>query len=97
MSEKSLYKHLLEMNVAHSGKPGSRELVPCRVKRLNPFVDWMAASLPGLTTKISSFLWKILHDILPTGERMNRMNLPGVPSAVCTLYVRKMQKIILSR
>ena len=34
---------------------------------------------------MSSFLWKMLHDILPTRERMNRMNLPGVPSAVCTL------------
>merc|ERR1712013_427043 len=30
-------------------------------------------------------LWQMLHDILPTWERMNRMNLPGVPSAVCTL------------
>ena len=27
----------------------------------------------------------MLHDILPTRERMNRMNLPGVLSAVCTL------------
>merc|ERR1719376_290816 len=27
----------------------------------------------------------MLHDILPTRERMHRMNLPGVPSAVCTL------------
>ena len=91
MSVKDWYKHLLEANVTHSGEPGagSRELVPCRVERLNPFVDWkkswMAASLPGLSSKMSSFLWKMLHDILPTRERMNRMNLPGVPSAVCTL------------
>ena len=27
----------------------------------------------------------MLHDILPTRERMFRMKLPGVPSAVCTL------------
>ena len=39
----------------------------------------------GLTSKMSSFLWKMLHDILPTWERMYRMNLPGVTSAVCTL------------
>ena len=45
----------------------------------------MAASLPGLSSKMISFLWKMLHDILPTQERMNRMNRPGVPSAVCTL------------
>ena len=30
---KAWYKHLLEENVTHSGKPGSRELVPCRVER----------------------------------------------------------------
>ena len=27
----------------------------------------------------------MLHDILPTRERMNRLNLPGVPSVVCSL------------
>ena len=89
MTVKAWYKHLLEVNITHSGEPGSRELVPCRVERLNPSMDWkkswMAASLPGLTSNKSSFLWKMLHDILPTRERMHRMSLPGVPSAVCTL------------
>ena len=89
MTVKAWYKHLLEVNITHSGEPGSRELVPCRVERLNPSVDWKkswtAASLPGLTSQMSSFLWKMLHDILPTRERMFRMKLPGVPSAVCTL------------
>ena len=89
MTVKAWYKHLLEVNITHSGEPGSRELVPCRVERLNPSMDWkkswMAASLPGLTSNKSSFLWKMLHDILPTRERMHRMSLPGVPSAICTL------------
>ena len=89
MTVKAWYKHLLEVNITHSGEPGSRELVPCRVERLNPSMDWkkswMAASLPGLTSSKSSFLWKMLHDILPTRERMHRMSLPGVPSAICTL------------
>ena len=55
---------LLEVNVTHSGEPhsASRELVPFRVKRLNPFMDWKkswrAASLPILSSKLSSFLWK---------------------------------------
>ena len=45
----------------------------------------MVASLLGLTSKMSAFLWEMLHDIVPTQERMNRINLPGVPSAVGTL------------
>ena len=39
MTVKAWYKHLLEVNVTHSGEPGSRELVLCWVERLNPFVD----------------------------------------------------------
>ena len=63
------YKYLLGVNVMQSGKPGagSRELVPCRVERLNPWKkSWRATSLPGLTSKMSSFLWKMFHDIPPT-------------------------------
>ena len=69
--------------------PGSRELVPYRVERLNPLVGWkkfwMAASLPVVSSKISSSQLKMLFDILPTRERMQRMNLSDVPSAVCML------------
>ena len=53
MTVKAWYKYLLEVNVTHSGEPGSRELVLCQVERLNPLMDWKkswrAASLPGLT------------------------------------------------
>ena len=69
------------------------------VKRPHPFVKWMkswsAAKLPDLLPKMSSFLRKMLYDYLPTRKRMHRMNLPGVPSAVCTLC-EKMKKTILS-
>ena len=55
------------------------------IHSFNFWISWMASSVPGLSSKMSLFLLKMLHDILPTRERMNRMNLPGVPSAVCTL------------
>ena len=42
----------------------------------------MVTSLPGLTSKMSSFLQQMLYDINPTQERIHRMNLTGVPSAV---------------
>ena len=40
---------------------------------------------PGLTSKMSSFLLKMLHDIFPTREWMHRINILDTPSAVCTL------------
>ena len=30
-----------------------------------------------------SFLWKMLHCILPTQERLHRMNMPNAPSPLC--------------
>ena len=30
-----------------------------------------------------SFLWRMLHDILPTQERLHRMNMPNAPSPLC--------------
>ena len=47
---------------------------------LDPTFDFFSVHL-----YFDLLIWKMLHDILPTRERMNRMNLPGVPSAVCTL------------
>ena len=45
--------------------------------------SWRRARLRGLGSKASSFLWKLLHDILPTEQRLNRI-LPN-SSEVCKL------------
>ena len=77
-------RNLGQPNVTHSGKSGSRELVHCRVERLNPFMDWkkswMAARSDNQNELI--FLWIILCDILPTREMMYRMSLPDFSYSV---------------
>ena len=87
MSVKLWYKHLLEVQVTHSEPEDPSALVPCRVERLAPGIDWgrswLAVCVPGLTPEMRSFLWKMLHCILPTQERLHRMNMPNAPSPLC--------------
>ena len=34
---------------------------------------------------MTSFLWRMIHCLLPTNERLHRMNIPGTTSPVCNL------------
>ena len=87
MSVKLWYKHLLEVQMTHTEPEDPSALVPCRVERLAPSIDWgrswLAVCVPGLTPEMRSFLWKMLHCILPTQERLHRMNMPNAPSPQC--------------
>ena len=87
MSVKLWYKHLIEVQVTHTEPEDPSALVPCRVERLAPGIDWgrswLAVCVPGLTPEMRSFLWKMLHCILPTQERLHRMNMPNAPSPQC--------------
>ena len=62
-----------------------REYRKCRVELLHPGADWekiwRRARLPGLGSEATSFLWKLLHQILPTEERLARI-LPN-NSPIC--------------
>ena len=75
------------MKVTHTEFEGTSVLVPCRVERLAPVIDWgmswRAVCVPGLSPVMRSFLWRMLHDILPTQERLHRMNMPNAPSPLC--------------
>ena len=45
--------------------------------------SWLAICVPGLTPEMRSFLWKMLHCILPTQDRLHRMNMPNASSPIC--------------
>ena len=58
------------------------------IEKLAPAIDWgrswLAICVPGLTPEMRSFLWKMLHRILLTQDRLNRMNMPNAaPSPLC--------------
>ena len=56
---------------------------PCRVELANPDYDWDISwrriTLKGLGPKMTSFLFKVVHQLLPTQERIARTN-PRVSS-----------------
>ena len=57
---------------------GERVGIRCRVERANPQNDWerswRLARLPGLGPDNTSFLLRLMHDLLPTQERVARTN-----------------------
>jgi hypothetical protein len=76
MTEKQWYQLLLENKVTMVETDVSRHLIPCRAEVKNPEFDWdttwSRVRLHGLGAELISFLFKVLHDLLPTQERIAR-------------------------
>ena len=90
MSNSMWYRVLLEDFVTHTtDNNGIREYRPCRIESKFPEVDWVntwsLAVTPGLSSDLTSFLWLMIHHLLPTRERLHRMNMPGTNSPICDL------------
>ena len=79
-----LMDDLLRVDVAQGDV--LRPLAPLRVEVGDPGVDWprswQLARLPALGPQLSSFLFKMLHQLLPTAERVTKI-LPA-SSPICT-------------
>ena len=79
MTEGQWYRLLLEDKVTMEHTDGGRmKLIPCRVELANPDLDWEViwrrVRLPGLGSEITSFLLKMMHQLLPTQERVARIS-----------------------
>ena len=90
MDSATWYKVLLENFVTHRViDSGVRELIPCRIERINPTLEWdntwSLATTPGLPSELTSFNWKMIHDLLPTRERLFRLGMPDISSSLCDL------------
>ena len=76
MTEKQWYQVLCENKVTMVEEGERQKLIPCRAELRDPEADWVSiwprVRLPGLGAELSSFLFKILHDLLPTQERVAR-------------------------
>ena len=62
---------------------------PCRVETKHPEVEWEKvwplAVTHGLPSQHRSFLWQMIHDLLPCQARLFRLRMPNIKSNICTL------------
>ena len=77
MAEKQWYRFLMEEKITmEQGVGENRQLIPSRVEVKFPEYDWKIIwpriRLRGLSPELSTFLFKVLHDLLPTQERIAR-------------------------
>ena len=78
MSSKEWYRVLLEDNLTMETKEnGQRTYIRCRAEVQHPCNDWenswRLARLYGLESDQISFLWRLLHNLLPTQNRISRI------------------------
>ena len=89
MSSGMWYRVLLENHVTHELTNSRMKLKPCKAESNNPDVDWEKvwtfAVTPGLPSDLLTFLWKMLHNLLPCQTRLFRLNMPNISSNICTL------------
>ena len=97
MSEKQWYQYLLESNVTRAENDDDNQLIPCRAEIRNPGFDWeyiwSRARIAGLGSELTSFLFKVLHDLLPTQERIARTS--AAVSGDCKLCVPNVKEDLL--
>ena len=76
MSLKQWYQLLLENNVTMREVDNCMKYIPCRVELQHPNNDWeltwRRSRRPGLGSELSSFMFRLLHQLLPTTERLHR-------------------------
>ena len=78
MSTADWYRLLVEQEITMYEPINSPwEYIRCRAEVASPNTDWVMswrrARLKGLGTEAASFLWKLLHRLLPTEERLARI------------------------
>lgn len=89
MSVKDWYKLLLERNVTtrEVDQEGRRELVPCKIEERNPTIAWSdsyrVSRLKGLSPDSKSFLFKLVHTLLPSKERVHHLTPAASPLCWC--------------
>ena len=83
------YKALLEKYVtAEVDDNGFQYDKRCKIEREHPDIDWdrtwSLACIRGLESSEYTFLWKMIHNLLPTKERLSRI-LATVTNPQCAL------------
>ena len=76
MTTKQWYHYLINKDFLKDVKDdGTEVFYLCRAERNSPGIDWKTTwskvKYPFLSSSTATFLWKLLHDLLPTEERLS--------------------------
>ena len=87
------YRVLVENRVTMMRRAdGTRTLKACRAESKHPDVDWPTvwrlANQKGLNPTEKTFLFRLLHDLLPTQERLFRLGIRNTNSPNCLLCIQ---------
>ena len=97
MTMKQWYRYLLEENVTMRDvdEEVRKELVPCRIEQGDPNINWnesyRLSRLYGLTPLEKSKLFCIIHELLPSNERLSRIIPANHPT--CTVQCVTLEKM----
>ena len=89
LSVNQWYQYLLETQVTTRviDDEGRREQIPNRVEELSPTTQWgevyRLSRLHGLSPSSKSFLFKLIHQLLPSRERVSRLMPANSPLCWC--------------
>ena len=88
MTCRDWYHFLMSSELEEPGPDGEMRLIPSGVEMQMPQNDWThswaLARTKGLSSSSLSFLWKLLHQLLPTRERQDRI-LRDVNNFICQI------------
>ena len=89
MSVKEWYRFLVEKNMTMRlvDQEGRMEMIPCKVEEREPQVCWgesyRLSRLLGLSPDSKSFLFKLIHTLLPSKERVHHLTPTSSPLCWC--------------
>ena len=89
MTIKEWYRYLLEKNVTRRevDHEGRTEIFPCKMEERNPEVFWSESyrisRLKGLSPDSKSFLFRVIHTLLPSKERLHHLTPHVSPLCWC--------------
>ena len=88
------YRVMVESNITHQVTNAGTALTPCKIETKYPQVEWTRtwtlAATPGLSSNQLTFIWRMVHDLLPTQARLHRLGMPNINSSICSLCNKNM-------
>ena len=89
MTERDWVRLLTEeyVTMTNNANTGHQQFLPCRAELASPDTDWSlawaACRQPGIPPVLASFLWRLIHNLLPTQAKLHRINT--IRSSVCKM------------